>query len=529
MTFCRIDLRLLLCRLVSLAVTIPIASANLHASDRIAAQGLSEPVPTLSPPRALPGGVPPLPVPDTDQVPVSSLKETPYLGVQSCASSSCHGNPGGGDLLQSAYVIFQQNDPHIRAGAVLFNEKSQAIAERLKLSEPAWKSNACLVCHAPGAMDMQNDPRIKTLVSEGVSCESCHGPAQDWLVPHRSLDWKNPAIWPASRKKEAGYVVTKSLTVRANLCADCHVGSVRGQVDHDLIAAGHPRLLFEFSGDQDVLPAHWKRSVDRKRLQAETGSSRASFEATAWLLGQLVCADRELELLAHAAANPNRAWPELSQYDCFACHQDLNASNLQAGAGSAGSAGKLRWGTWNLGLLQTAPQVVLSQDASAYQADSEQLNKLLRSFSEDREQVLKLTTSQRQRLDLELSKRPAHYFIDRDVAQLRDSLLKSHQQFAFQGWDTSTQFYLAIAALQLGVSETQGESQITDPNLRALLQEIRSQLSFRKASPIRPDVIYDSPRGFDRDAKANLNELFMRYQSEVTGTPSALIITPEVR
>lgn len=525
MKSCRINTRLASCRLVGLAVTFSMLSVGVVSTNCASAQSNAELVPTL----ALPGGVPPLPAPTPLSVPVSAYKETPYLGVQSCASSSCHGSPGGGDLLHSAYVIFQENDPHTRAGAVLFNEKSQAIAERLKLSEPAWKSNACLVCHAPGAMDMQEDPRIKTLVSEGVSCESCHGPAQDWLAPHRGLDWKNPAVWPASRKKEAGYVVTKSLTVRAKLCADCHVGSTRGQVDHDLIAAGHPRLLFEFSGDQDVLPAHWKRSVDRQRLQAETGSSQSSYEATAWLLGQLVCADRELELLAHAAASPNRPWPELSQYDCFACHQDLSASNLQASSGSAGSAGKLRWGTWNLGVLQTAPQLVLGREASEYQADSDKLNKLLRTFSEDRQQVLQLTTAQRQRLNVELSQRPAQYFVSRDVTQVRNSLLNSHQQFAFQGWDTSTQFYLAIAALELGVSESQGETGITDPNLLALLQEIRSQLSFRKSSPIRPQVIYDSPRGFDRNAKANLNELFMRYQAEVTGSPSALIVPPEVR
>jgi hypothetical protein len=36
-------------------------------------------------------------------------------------------------------------------------------------------------------------------------------------------------------------------------------------VDHDLIAAGHPRLNFEFNAYFESLPAHWDRRTDEQR------------------------------------------------------------------------------------------------------------------------------------------------------------------------------------------------------------------------------------------------------------------------
>src|SRR5207253_2017930 len=96
----------------------------------------------------------------------------------------------------------------------------------------------------------------------------------------------------------------------------CHVGgpSEDGRpprdVDHDLIAAGHPRLEFEFSGSLANLPAHW----------SEKGRNAApDFPARAWAIGQVASAGAALELLgdrARAAEQQSGRWPEFSEYDC---------------------------------------------------------------------------------------------------------------------------------------------------------------------------------------------------------------------
>ena len=56
---------------------------------------------------------------------------------------------------------------------------------------------------------------------------------------------------------------TKELAERAKVCTRCHVGRrspdglLTQEVNHDLIAAGHPRLNFEFAAYQENLPVHW--------------------------------------------------------------------------------------------------------------------------------------------------------------------------------------------------------------------------------------------------------------------------------
>src|SRR5262249_25445497 len=107
-------------------------------------------------------------------------------------------------------------------------------------------------------------------------------------------------------------------------------------MNHDMIAAGHPRLNFEFAGYFAQLPPHWNEVV-RPRDSA--------FFARAWAIGQLVSAEAALGLLQYRAQQP--AWPELAEFACYACHHGL--------AGPAGwrkdSRGVLQWGSWYFAAL----------------------------------------------------------------------------------------------------------------------------------------------------------------------------------
>ena len=57
--------------------------------------------------------------------------------------------------------------------------------------------------------------------------------------------------------------------MRANTCVACHQN-----VDSDILAAGHPELVFELDGQSVAQPKHWTDPPD-------TG-------ARAWLVGQAV-------------------------------------------------------------------------------------------------------------------------------------------------------------------------------------------------------------------------------------------------
>ena len=89
-------------------------------------------------------------------------------------------------------------------------------------------------------------------LSEGVSCESCHGPAAAWLGPHTERDWTH------EKSVALGMYDTRDLTKRTEKCLSCHLGNEEKSVDHEMIAAGHPDLYFELDSFSAVMPRHWK-------------------------------------------------------------------------------------------------------------------------------------------------------------------------------------------------------------------------------------------------------------------------------
>jgi len=101
------------------------------------------------------------------------------LGVATCASSLCHGSIEtwkDANVLQNEYVTWVRTDKHARAYAVLLNNTSKEIAKKLGLKQPAHQSAVCLDCHAHNPAPAQRGEKFD--ISDGVSCEACHGPAE---------------------------------------------------------------------------------------------------------------------------------------------------------------------------------------------------------------------------------------------------------------------------------------------------------------------------------------------------------------
>src|SRR5262249_45161428 len=110
-----------------------------------------------------------------------------------------------------------------------------------------------------------------------------------------------------------------------------------------LIAAGHPRLNFEFGAYHANMPHHWSDARDK---DAKYGDAGPDFEARAWAVGQAVTADAALKLLAHRADKESAPWPEFAEYDCFACHHNLQGKSWRQERDLKRAAGSLTWGTW---------------------------------------------------------------------------------------------------------------------------------------------------------------------------------------
>ena len=189
--------------------------------------------------------------------------ETPakFLGANSCASSSCH---GGGGQNQNQLLVWSLKDFHSqRPTATLTTARSKQIADALQIKDPSADSR-CTACHAPLHEAPENLRGENFKVSEGVSCESCHGAAENWLRAHTRKDYTR------ADRTAVGMRDLQNLYVRANTCVACHQN-----VDAEILKAGHPELIFELDGQSVTEPKHWS---------AEKNGNGAK----AWLVGQAV-------------------------------------------------------------------------------------------------------------------------------------------------------------------------------------------------------------------------------------------------
>jgi len=284
-----------------------------------------------------------------------------FLGARSCAATACHGgiepDPRFPLSQRNEYPSWLDHDPHARAHRTLSNEKSRLILQRLarpneREQDRDRRLENCFGCHNPQPSNAQQAATFYP--RDGVSCEIFHGASERWIGAHVAADWRvekqtDHKAWRV-RARELGFVDTEDMTVRGQTCAQCHVGSPDREVNHYLIATGHPVLKFELAAYHELLPKHWRG--DREREQV------AAFEVALWSAGQVAAADAALSLLNWWAGqsttkHPDAAWPELAEYDCFACHHDLEDPSWRRQRTVAGMPlGRPAWGTWYFGPLR---------------------------------------------------------------------------------------------------------------------------------------------------------------------------------
>jgi len=243
-----------------------------------------------------------------------------YIGPGSCAATSCHGSVkpvAGSRILQDEYSTWIVKDKHSRAYQALTGEIGERIARILKLNAKAEESPKCLACHALYTTPEQRGRPFE--LSEGVSCENCHGPASAWLGPHTTRDW------PHEKSVALGMRDTRDVIRRTEKCLECHLGTKEKVVDHEMIAAGHPDLFFELDSFSAVMPRHWKSP--RESVPGKPVEDAAWAGVRDWSAGQAVQLRAEMERLTWRAKSERfdkkDVWPEYSELSCFACHHAL--------------------------------------------------------------------------------------------------------------------------------------------------------------------------------------------------------------
>jgi hypothetical protein len=411
------------------------------------------------------------------------------LGAGSCSAAACHGSAQPADpilfpsrVLRNEHTIWITQDRHANAYQVLTSARSQRMVALLPGNKgvPAHEDARCLVCHSTtGTNPLVASPEV--VRQDGVGCESCHGPAELWLGAHTQSWWNGLSV--SDKETRFGMHPTKALEKRAAMCAECHVGSPGLEVDHDLIAAGHPRLNFEFAAFLANLPPHWVEDT------------RGNFPARAWAIGQVETARAALDQL-HARADRARAakekhvasrWPEFSEYDCFSCHHELADEKWRKSSKGPGLApGTPPWGTWYY--PASLALAVGDQGAGARDLDARfsALRAEMGRFAADPAKVAGAAGALSAALGRRLASLPEETKAY-DAVRIKGLIKAVEAGAAPGGWDAAAQRYLALQPLRQALIGLDPAGD--DGRLRAELETWFGQLKFPRG--------FDSPRGFD--------------------------------
>jgi hypothetical protein len=445
---------------------------------------------------------------------------TKFRGAGSCSATACHGSIKRIDgpipsVRRNEHTTWMSSDLHSRAFEVLFNDRSKAIESRLAKPggppEKAHRDGRCLVCHTTPRPPAEL-AATRWLNADGVGCESCHGASEDWLGPHTSEAW---SVTSPAEKKDLGFRDTKNLTSRAAICVGCHVGehsddrqTVR-DVNHDLIAAGHPRLNFEFSAFLDNMPDHWEEKSPNAGIFGPTHRS-ADFPARAWAIGRLTTIKAALALLKRRAADidpPPPAldahdaaalkltprWPEFTEFGCFSCHHDLRDQAFRRVPPRDGALpGSYPWGTWVL--PWTKDLVGKFADDANRKPLIDAIDKVTAAFENKsaRDTIAKLANEAVVPLEKCLADVATKPLTAKMIEQLIDGLDNKQAEASITDWDSAAQRYLALVPLSqswLSLEQPPGPKFV---DLRMRLDRLFTSLEF----PPR----FDSPRGFDPTA-----------------------------
>lgn len=473
------------------------------------------------------------------------------LTAASCAAASCHGGPRPGisdpsAAGRSAYPLWLGRDPHARSWQTLCSPESIAIMTRLGIldgdrirDQAGWDN--CLACHntyrsepvvkvPPGRLPEPSvTPARSTFTprhTEGIGCAACHGPAERWIGQHFLAGWQG------ENASDQGFVANDDILTRARMCASCHVGAHDRDMNHDLIAAGHPVLRFEMASYHSRLPKHWR----------DPGAEdRAAFESKLWSAGAIASADAWLALQQGRAERMTAVsiWPELASHDCSSCHQALRLNSARDPLTDPGHRGTAKLARWDLApVMLWAHAELASRERATATAAAELLSRLdsVRQTLEagptaSRDNLASAIGMARRQLASSFAKTsqpltaPHHGFAQRplDTDLLHLFVRAAGDTEATQTWESAAQVYLLLAASQYqwpGAVASELQTQAQRMRLGLALPEGLDSPRYLLSVPTGPEITRDELRQL-------LQRIMVTLETEVESLPPPVAASPQ--
>ena len=387
-----------------------------------------------------------------------------YTGPGSCAAASCHGSVRpvpGGTIQQTEYTTWVVQDKHAKATDVLSSPVSIRMGRLLDLPTRPADAPKCLACHA---LDVPAPQRARSYAAEGVSCEACHGPASGWLGPHTTRGWTH------AQSVALGMYDTRDVITRTEKCASCHLGGADKSVDHEMIAAGHPDLVFELEAFSAAMPRHWQSAPSSDPWQ----------NVSAWSVGQIVQLREGLQRLEDRSTRG--VWPEYAELDCFACHHSLTRPDDSWRQDLGYESRRPGNPPWNQARFAVARHVARIADPAAadkLDADVLRLAGEVTSLQGDRARVTATSASLIQTLD-ELAKRLAAAPADRArTLQYARAITGDAEQISRLGERSAEQAAMSLETLMGALGKNGGaDAAATRAALDRLFQQLENPSTY---------------------------------------------------
>lgn len=108
-----------------------------------------------------------------DSTKTANMPKHGYVGVQVC--KMCHHSEKQGQQFE-----IWQKSKHAQAYKTLETAKADKIAKEKGFKTPAAKTPECLKCHVTGYGVAAKFLGHRFKMEDGVQCETCHGPGEDY-------------------------------------------------------------------------------------------------------------------------------------------------------------------------------------------------------------------------------------------------------------------------------------------------------------------------------------------------------------
>lgn len=137
-------------------------------------------------------------------------KKRAYVGSAVCAE--CHTS----DTIGNQYDRWLRS-PHAKAVLLLKTEGAVKIGKKFSIANPS-DDLKCLRCHTTGG------GKHKKVRDEGVGCETCHGPGEDYGQFSKHVDTISRQSAYETARKNGMYPTLgiKNIKKREKLCLRCH-------------------------------------------------------------------------------------------------------------------------------------------------------------------------------------------------------------------------------------------------------------------------------------------------------------------